>query len=93
MPRSRTKGPFAPASIRKPVRAMKKAGSKQIIRTWARHCSIYPIMQNFTFAVHNGKSFIPVFVTQRMIKHKLGEFAPTRRFKSHTHREKKRKKN
>ena len=83
MARSLKKGPFADESLLKKVDAMNAAGNKQVIKTWSRRSTVLPEMVGLTFAVHNGKKFIPVFVTENMVGHKLGEFAPTRTFHGH----------
>lgn len=83
MSRSSKKGPFVDEKLMKKVQKMNEAGQKKIIKTWARSCSIPPEFVGHTFAVHNGKQHIPVFITENMVGHKLGEFSPTRRFKSH----------
>jgi len=81
MGRSNYKGPYVDAKLLKKVKAMGE--SKKIIKTWARASQIDPEFVGHTFAVHNGKDHIPVFVTETMVGHRLGEFAPTRRFRSH----------
>ena len=83
MARSLKKGPFADESLLKKIDAMNAAGDKQVIKTWSRRSTVLPEMVGLTFAVHNGKKFIPVFVTENMVGHKLGEFAPTRTFHGH----------
>ncbi|RMG13157.1 MAG: 30S ribosomal protein S19 [Deltaproteobacteria bacterium] len=83
MPRSIKKGPFVDAHLLKKVEAMDKQGSKRVIKTWSRRSTIVPEFVGHTFAVHNGRKFIPVFVTENMVGHKLGEFAPTRTFGGH----------
>ena len=83
MARSLKKGPFADESLLKKVDAMNAAGDKSVIKTWSRRSTIFPEFIGHTFAVHNGKEFIPVYVTEDMVGHKLGEFAPTRTFKGH----------
>ena len=83
MGRSLKKGPFADAHLLKKVDDMNAAGQKQVIKTWSRRSTVLPEMVGLTFAVHNGKKFIPVFVTENMVGHKLGEFAPTRTFHGH----------
>ena len=83
MSRSLKKGPFADASLLKKVDAMNAAGQKQIIKTWSRRSTVAPQFVGLTFAVHNGKQFLPVYVSENMVGHKLGEFAPTRTFKGH----------
>ena len=83
MARSLKKGPFADASILKKVDAMNAAGQKQVIKTWSRRSVITPDFLGHTFAVHDGRKHVPVFVTESMVGHKLGEFAPTRTFRGH----------
>ena len=83
MSRSLKKGPFVDEKLLKKVLKMKETGDKRVIKTWARRSTITPDMVGFTFAVHNGKKFTPVFITENMVGHKLGEFAPTRIFKGH----------
>ncbi|MBI3602838.1 MAG: 30S ribosomal protein S19 [Nitrospirae bacterium] len=83
MPRSVSKGPFVDAHLLKKVEQMNEANQRKIIKTWSRRSTVTPDMIGHTFAVHNGKKFIPVFVTENMVGHKLGEFAPTRFFKGH----------
>ena len=83
MSRSAKKGPFVDPKLQKKVEAMNANGQKKIIKTWARSSVISPDFVGYTFAVHNGKQHIPVFVTENMVGHKLGEFSPTRKFKSH----------
>lgn len=83
MPRSLKKGPYVDVKIMKKVNAMSESGQKKAIKTWARNCTIIPDFVGHTFAVHNGRKFIPVFVTENMVDHKLGEFAPTRTFNNH----------
>lgn len=92
MPRSIKKGPFVEEKLMQKVRAMMESGEKKIIKTWSRRSTIIPEFIGFTFAVHNGKKFIPVFVTENMVGHKLGEFSPTRTFRSHAGSEKVEKK-
>ena len=83
MARSLKKGAFADESLLKKVDALNAANDKQVIKTWSRRSTIYPDFIGHTFAVHNGKEFIPVYVTEDMVGHKLGEFAPTRKFGGH----------
>lgn len=83
MARSSKKGPYVDPRVAKKVQIMIDNGDKKIIKTWSRSCDISPDFVGFTFAVHNGKQHIPVFVTENMVGHKLGEFAPTRKFKGH----------
>ncbi len=89
MSRSTKKGPYVDPKLLKKVQKLNETGEKRIIRTWARDCTIIPDFIGHTFEVHNGKRFIPVYVTEEMIGHKLGEFAPTRTFRSHIKEEKK----
>ncbi|MDA8089936.1 MAG: 30S ribosomal protein S19 [Nitrospiraceae bacterium] len=83
MPRSLKKGPFVEEKLLKKVTKMIEGGDKKPIKTWSRRSTIIPEFIGFTFAVHNGKKFIPVYVTDNMVGHKLGEFSPTRTFKGH----------
>jgi small subunit ribosomal protein S19 len=84
MPRSIKKGPFVDEHLMKKVQEVLGSGQKKMIKTWSRRSMIVPEMVGLTFAVHNGKKFIPVFVTENMVGHKLGEFAPTRTFHGHS---------
>jgi small subunit ribosomal protein S19 len=84
MPRSVKKGPFVDDHLLKKVVDAQKDSSKKVIKTWSRRSTITPQMVSLTFAVHNGKKFIPVFVTENMVGHKLGEFAPTRTYHGHS---------
>ena len=84
MARSVKKGPFVQDALVKKVEAQNSAGSKKVIKTWSRASTVLPDFVGHTFAVHNGNKFIPVYVTENMVGHKLGEFAPTRQFKGHT---------
>ena len=84
MSRSLRKGPFIDAHLLAKVKATGAAGKRQIIKTWSRRSTVIPDMVGMTIGVHNGRKFIPVFVTENMVGHKLGEFAPTRTFKGHT---------
>ena len=83
MGRSIKKGPYAAESLLKKVAAVSASGKKEVIKTWSRRSTIFPDFVGHTFAVHNGKEFIPVYVTDDMVGHKLGEFAPTRKFGGH----------
>lgn len=83
MPRSLKKGPFVDIKLEKKVNALIESKKKSVIKTWSRRSMITPDFVGQTFAVHNGNKFIPVYVTENMVGHKLGEFAPTRTFKSH----------
>ena len=84
MARSIKKGPFADKHLTKKVEDANKGSKKSVIKTWSRRSTILPDFVGHTFAVHNGRKFVPVFVTENMVGHKLGEFAPTRQFKGHT---------
>ena len=84
MARSLKKGPFADESLLKKVDAMSKAGDKSVIKTWSRRSTIFPQFVENTISVYNGKAHVPVYVTEDMVGHKLGEFVPTRTFKGHT---------
>lgn len=88
MSRSTKKGPFVNEKLVKKVDKMADTGQKRPVKTWARASIIVPGFVGYTFLVHNGKNFLPVFITENMVGHKLGEFAPTRLFRKHgTHRE------
>ena len=84
MSRSLKKGPFIDTSLLEKIEAMNRANEKKVVKTWSRRSTVIPEMVGHTLAVHNGKKFIPVYVTENMVGHKLGEFAPTRAFKGHT---------
>ena len=88
MPRSVKKGPFVDLHLRKKVDDCIRTNSKKVIKTWSRRSTVLPEFVGQTFAVHNGRKFLPVFVTENMVGHKLGEFAPTRTFKFHAGQEK-----
>ena len=83
MARSLKKGPYVDAKLMKKVQAMNENGKKEVIKTWSRRSTIFPDFIGHTFAVHNGKEFIPVYVTEDMVGHKLGEFALTRKNGGH----------
>ena len=83
MSRSLKKGPFISVKLEKKVESMNASGKSQVIKTWSRASMIAPEFVGLTFAVHNGNKFIPVYVTENMVGHKLGEFAPTRTFRGH----------
>lgn len=83
MSRSLKKGPYVDPTLFKKVMKMVEAGEKKIIKTWSRDCDIPPEFVGFTFAVHNGKEFTPVYITEQMVGHKLGEFSWTTKFKAH----------
>ena len=84
MARSVKKGPFIDTHLLKKVQGMVRGGEKRVVKTWSRASTILPEFVGHTFAVHNGNKFIPVYVTENMVGHKLGEFAPTRLFRGHT---------
>ena len=83
MPRSVKKGPFVSDSLLFKIEAMNSRGDKKVVKTWSRASTIFPEFVGHTIAVHNGNKFIPVYVTENMVGHKLGEFAPTRLFRGH----------
>ena len=84
MSRSLKKGPFVDTKLLKKITKLIESGEKKLVKTWARHSIISPEFVGFTIAVHNGNRFIPVYVSERMVGHKLGEFAPTRTFRAHS---------
>ncbi len=86
MARSIRKGPFVDDHLAKKVEALSGSGGRQVIKTWSRRSTITPLMVGQTIAVHNGHKFVPVYVTENMVGHKLGEFAPTRTYRGHTGR-------
>jgi small subunit ribosomal protein S19 len=81
--RSSKKGPFIDANLREKVDRMNSAGERRVVRTWSRDSTIFPTMVGHTIAVHDGRRHVPVFVSENMVGHKLGEFAPTRSFRGH----------
>ncbi|MEX0855973.1 MAG: 30S ribosomal protein S19 [Gemmatimonadota bacterium] len=83
MPRSVKKGPYIEDSLLRKVEAMNSRGEKRVIKTWSRSSTIFPEFVGHTLAVHNGNKFVPVYVTENMVGHKLGEFSPTRLFRGH----------
>jgi small subunit ribosomal protein S19 len=83
MPRSIKKGPYIDTALRRKVDKLNDDGKKAVVRTWARNCTIIPQFVGHTIAVHNGKKHIPVYISENMVGHKLGEFAPTRTFRGH----------
>ena len=89
MARSLKKGPFADESLMKKVEAVNASGDKSVIKTWSRRSTIFPQMVGLTIAVHDGRKHVPVYITEDMVGHKLGEFAPTRTFKGHGGEERK----
>ena len=84
MARSIKKGPFVDDHLLTKVQTMEESGDKKVVKTWSRRSMIIPEMVGYTFAVHNGNKFIPVFVTENMVGQRLGEFSPTRTYKGHT---------
>lgn len=89
MARSIRKGPFCDHHLMKKVEEARKNNDRKVIKTWSRRSTIFPDFVGLTFAVHNGKKFIPVYVSENMVGHKLGEFSPTRQFTGHTAADKK----
>jgi len=83
MPRSVKKGPYIDTKLLKKIETMNRLGTKRVIRTWSRRSTITPDLIGHTLAIHNGKKFFPVYISENMVGHKLGEFAPTRTFRSH----------
>jgi small subunit ribosomal protein S19 len=81
--RSSKKGPYVDPKLRKKIEELNKRGEKRVIKTWARACVIIPEMVGHTIAVYNGRRHIPIYITEQMVGHRLGEFAPTRTFKGH----------
>ncbi|UCD37786.1 MAG: 30S ribosomal protein S19 [Fidelibacterota bacterium] len=88
MPRSVKKGPYVAEKLARQVEELSQTGKKKVIKTWSRRSTITPEFVGHTFAVHNGSKFIPVFVSENMVGHKLGEFAPTRVFRGHADKKK-----
>jgi small subunit ribosomal protein S19 len=84
MARSTKKGPFIDAHVMTRIEDMNKRNEKKVLRTWSRRSTVHPDMVGHTIAVHNGKKFIPVYISENMVGHKLGEFSPTRSFKGHS---------
>ncbi|MFH1577645.1 MAG: 30S ribosomal protein S19 [Candidatus Omnitrophota bacterium] len=84
MPRSVKKGPFVDEKLQHKIEKARRLGTRQAIKTWSRRSTITPEFVGFTFAVHDGHKHAPVFITENMVGHKLGEFAPTRKFKKHS---------
>ena len=83
MSRSSKKGPFVEERLMSRIEAMNTSGSKNMIKTWSRSSTVFPDMVGHTIAVHDGRKHVPVFISEQMVGHKLGEFAPTRTFRSH----------
>ena len=84
MPRSVKKGPFVDEKLRKKVNMLGEVGDRRVVKTWSRRSTVLPEFVGYTLAVHNGKNFVPVYITENMVGHKLGEFAPTRTFRGHS---------
>lgn len=84
MPRSLKKGPYIDPKLEDKIKVMSKGSKKQVIKTWSRRSTISPLFVGYTIAVHNGNKFIPVYVSENMVGHKLGEFSPTRIFRQHS---------
>lgn len=87
MPRSTKKGPFVELKLLRKVEVMNDSGKKRVLKTWSRRSTIVPAMIGHTIAIHNGKTHIPVYISENMVGHKLGEFAPTRKFGGHAGQE------
>jgi small subunit ribosomal protein S19 len=83
MVRSSKKGPYIDANLRVKIENMNRANDRRVIRTWARASTVYPDMIGHTVAIHNGRTHVPIFITEQMVGHRLGEFAPTRTFRGH----------
>ena len=88
MSRSTKKGPYAEPRLLERAETMSKTGEKRVLKTWSRRSTIFPIMVGLTIAVHDGRKHVPIYITEDMVGHKLGEFAPTRTFKGHAGSEK-----
>nr|MBC7245636.1 30S ribosomal protein S19 [Chloroflexota bacterium] len=89
MSRSLKKGPYVDQKLLRKIEAMNRSGEKRVIKTWSRASTIFPQMVGHTIAVHDGRRHVPIYITENMVGHKLGEFAPTRYFRGHTTKEKK----
>ncbi len=89
MARSLKKGPFVEPKLLRRIEGMNRTGEKRVIRTWSRASTVFPQMVGHTIAVHDGRRHVPIYITENMVGHKLGEFAPTRTFRGHVPREKK----
>jgi small subunit ribosomal protein S19 len=81
--RSSKKGPYVDLKLRRKIDIMNRGNDRRVVRTWARACTIFPEMVGHTVAIHNGRQHVPIYVTENMVGHKLGEFAPTRTFRGH----------
>ena len=88
MSRSLKKGPFVDPKLLRKVEALNRTGDKKVLRTWSRASTIFPQMVGHTIAVHDGRRHVPIYITENMVGHKLGEFAPTRTYRGHSAREK-----
>ena len=88
MSRSLKKGPFVEPKLLKKIEAMNQKGEKKVVRTWSRASTIFPQMVGHTIAVHDGRRHVPIYITENMVGHRLGEFAPTRHFRAHSTKEK-----
>jgi small subunit ribosomal protein S19 len=88
MARSLKKGPYVAPKLLKKIENMNKQGEKRVIKTWSRASTVFPQMVGHTIAVHDGRRHVPIYITENMVGHKLGEFAPTRTFRGHTYKEK-----
>lgn len=83
MGRSSKKGPYIDSKLQKKVESLNRGGERRVIRTWARDCTVFPDLVGHTIAIHNGRQHVPIYITEPMVGHKLGEFAPTRTFRGH----------
>ena len=83
MGRSSKKGPYIDPKLRQKIETMNRGGERRVVRTWARACTIFPELVGHTVGIHNGRQHVPIYVTEQMVGHKLGEFAPTRTFRGH----------
>jgi small subunit ribosomal protein S19 len=88
MARSLKKGPYCEAKLLGRIEAMNSSGDRRVVKTWSRASTVFPQMVGHTIAVHNGRQHVPVYITENMVGHKLGEFAPTRSFRGHSYKEK-----
>jgi small subunit ribosomal protein S19 len=91
MSRSLKKGPYVEPKLLRKIETMRERGDKKVIRTWSRASTIFPQMVGFTVAVHDGRRHVPIYITENMVGHKLGEFAPTRTYRGHLAEKKKKK--
>jgi small subunit ribosomal protein S19 len=88
MARSLKKGPYCEQKLLSRIEAMNSSGERRVVKTWSRASTVFPQMVGHTIAVHNGRHHVPVYITENMVGHKLGEFAPTRSFRGHSYKEK-----